>query len=780
MRRVWAVVAVMVACTGVFAAGLPVSGAAAVVTVAAGAEPSSGFQVLPPARLLDTRAGATTVDGTQAGGGALGPGETRTVPVVGRGGVPLAGVGAVVLNVTVDRSSSGGFLTVFPSGGGRPNASNLNFSAGETIANLVVAKVGDDGRVAIHNPFGSTPVLADVAGWFPAGSSYTGLNPARLLDTRAGATTVDGTQEGGGALGPGETRTVPVVGRGGVPLAGVSAVVLNVTVDRSSSGGFLTVFPSGGGRPNASNLNFSAGETIANLVVAKVGDDGRVAIHNPFGSTPVLADVAGWFPAGSSYTGLNPARLLDTRAGATTVDGTQAGGGALGPGETRTVPVVGRGGVPLAGVSAVVLNVTVDKPSSGGYLTVYPSSIPRPNASNLNFSTGQTIPNLVIAKVGVDGSVAIHNPYGSTPVIVDVAGWFPVTPLTGIVSIAPGSRHTCALIEGGQVRCWGENWDGQLGNGSTEPSGSPISVVGISGAIELSAGGAHNCVLLADGTIKCWGYNFAGEVGSPLAQAGIVVPISVPGISGATAVSAGGLHSCAIVAGGHVKCWGFNSYGELGDGTRTNSWNPVEVVGITDATAISTGGIYSCAIVTGGAVKCWGDNSSGSLGDGGQLGSSATPVAVVGVASANGLSAGDGHACVLVSGAVKCWGYNGSGQIGDGTTTTRPTPVDIASVSDATSVLAGSAHTCALLAGGQAVCWGGNQLGQLGNGTTTASASAVPVEGIDSGTMIATRYSTSCALLAGGRARCWGNGSSAQLGNGSWGTFSTTPVSVLP
>lgn len=386
------------------------------------------YVALTPARLLDTRTGAATVDGLSSGGGSVGPCGVRTVKVTGRAGVPAAGVGAVVLTVTATAPTNPGFLTVFPAGEARPNASTLNFGRGQTIANTVIAKVGAGGQVSIHNDTGSTHVIVDIAGWFPSGSAYNALSPGRLLDTRSGGSTVDGASAGEGAVGPQATRTLPISGRGGVPAAGAGAVVLNLTATGPTSGGFLAVHPAGEGLPNASNVNFGTGQTIANLVIAKLGAGGQVSIFNAIGSTHVIADVAGWLPAGSDYRALSPARLLDTRAGGSTVDGDSAGTGAVGPAATRTLTVADRGGVPPAGAAAVVLNIAATGPTAGGFLTVHPTGSALPNASNLNFAPGQTVAALVVAKVGAAGQVSIFNAFGSTHVIADVAGWFPTSP----------------------------------------------------------------------------------------------------------------------------------------------------------------------------------------------------------------------------------------------------------------------------------------------------------------------------------------------------------------
>ena len=235
------------------------SSASALVTPTA-ASPSS-YQGLTPAWLLDTR-GLPTIDGEFQGGGPVGDAATLNLHVLGRGGVPSSGVGAVVLNVTVTGPADPGFVTVYPTGVTRPLASSLNFTAGETVPNLVIAQVGTDGQISLYNSSRRHPCVVDVVGWFATGANYTGLTPARLLDTRAGASTVDGQDAGGGALGPGATLDLSVLGRGGVPVVGcgggggerhrgdaVGRRVLDRVADR------------GDARPTASNLNFVAGES---------------------------------------------------------------------------------------------------------------------------------------------------------------------------------------------------------------------------------------------------------------------------------------------------------------------------------------------------------------------------------------------------------------------------------------------------------------------------------------------------------------------------------------
>lgn len=254
--------------------------------------PTSPVNAVNPARLADTRPGAYTVDGATAGGG---PQHVLEVPVTGRGGVD-AGAVAVFANVTVTEPNAAGFVTVFPCGEPFPLASNLNFTAGQTVPNLVLARVGGGGRICLYS---STPahLIVDVAAWVGPGGGLTAVNPARLLDTRhPGGSTVDGRQAGVGKVRGGVYVDLPVTGRASVPAA-TAAVLLNVTVTEPEAGGYVTAFPCGQPRPNASNLNMAAGQTVPNLVLAPIGADGRVCLYTT-GRAHLVADLAGWMPAG--------------------------------------------------------------------------------------------------------------------------------------------------------------------------------------------------------------------------------------------------------------------------------------------------------------------------------------------------------------------------------------------------------------------------------------------------------------------------------------------------
>ncbi|HEY4609573.1 MAG TPA: hypothetical protein VIH06_10230, partial [Ilumatobacteraceae bacterium] len=248
----------------------------------------------------------------------------------------------------------------------------------------------------------------------PTRSFFVPLNPARLLDTR------DGTGGNLSGLSRNTFTQLKVDGVGGVPATGATAVVLNVTVASPITNGFITAWPSGEDQPTVSNLNFVPGQTVPNLVTVKIGANGKINLYNSEGFTQVVADVVGYYTssppaAGGRFTAVTPGRLLDTRLGA---------GIPVGPSQTINVPVTGQFGVPSTGVTGVAVNVTVDQPTSSGFLTVWPTGEPQPLASSHNFVPGLTIANLVLAKVGAGGQISIFNNAGQTHVVVDIVGYF--------------------------------------------------------------------------------------------------------------------------------------------------------------------------------------------------------------------------------------------------------------------------------------------------------------------------------------------------------------------
>lgn len=348
--------------------------------------------------------------------------------------------------------------------------------------------------------------------------------------------------------------------------------------------------------------------------------------------------------------------------------------------------------------------------------------------------------------------------------------------------ISVGTYSACAVTTAGGVKCWGKNDYGQLGDKTLTWRYSPVDVSGLSsGVISVAVGTYHACAILTGGGVKCWGYNSDGELGDG-SITNRTEPVAVSGLSsGVTALTLGVFHSCAL-SGGQVLCWGRNNYGQLGDGTTQTRATPTLVSSLgTGVSNVDAGDFHTCATTSGGGAKCWGYNTTYALGDGSSTNRNA-PVDVSGLTSGvASVSGGSEHSCaVLNGGGVKCWGGNSYGKLGDGTTTNRMSPINVVGLlSGASKVRAGNQHTCAVTTGGGVLCWGYNGNGQLGDASATNRSTPVSVVGMGSGISdVSAGYVATCAIGTDNSTKCWGQ--AGYLGNNSSTAGSTTPIGVVP
>lgn len=414
---------------------------------------SGGFHAVNPTRILDTRNGTGISngpirigDGSQSSTNPIFRADDRAnhdLRVTGVAGIPTSGVSAVLLNLTAVEPPTSGYITVGPRPAGTgdvfndqftygswPNTSNLNTQPGQTVPNLVLARVGAGGKIRLYNFNYPTHMVADVAGWFDTnaltstsrGSSFFGVPPQRVLDTRNGIG--EASAVSGGKFAPLDSRTFTIAGVAGVP-NNVESVVLNITAVSPTGTGWVTAYPDNTTRPDASNLNLNPGKDRSNLAVVKVGSNGKIRLFVAEAGTHLIVDVFGYFKtttgAEGKTTTINPTRIFDTRNGIGT---TKA---RMNAGQTRPVQVAGAFGIP-SNATAVYLNVTSVNASAWGWLAIWPTGLPMPTSSNVNFLGGSIVPNMAIVQLGTGGTLQIYNDAGvsgttSSDVLIDVLGY---------------------------------------------------------------------------------------------------------------------------------------------------------------------------------------------------------------------------------------------------------------------------------------------------------------------------------------------------------------------
>ena len=371
----------------------------------------------------------------------------------------------------------------------------------------------------------------------------------------------------------------------------------------------------------------------------------------------------------------------------------------------------------------------------------------------------------------------------------DAAATLKPLPSAKAKQIGAGLQHTCALTEGGEVRCWGGSDKGQLGNGAPYESGAttiPVQVTGLTSGVQaISVGSDFSCAVTAAGGVKCWGTDEVGQLGTgiPYVDSRMQasnVPVDVKDLgSGAVAVSAGGSSACAIIAEGAVKCWGLDEYGKLGNASTHTAGDgmpsflpPVTVQGMTGAVQISVGGHHACAVLASGALKCWGGNARGALGIGTDEPSKRVPVDVTALGTdVVRVEAGSENTCaVLKSGSMKCWGEGDEGQLGDGMTGIIRhvlVPQDVLGVTGGVTSVSLNGFACAVISGATR-CWGKSaKLGSTDEQGFETYAPAKEAVGLGTGSaQVSVGSQHACALTADGAVKCWGDDTTGNLGDG--------------
>lgn len=360
----------------------------------------------------------------------------------------------------------------------------------------------------------------------------------------------------------------------------------------------------------------------------------------------------------------------------------------------------------------------------------------------------------------------------------------PVSRLTeGVRSVGAAESSTCAQALDGAVHCWGSNEDGRFGTGDTTDSLAPRAVPRLAaGVLALAVGNDGTCAETAAGQPMCWGLNDFGMTGTGSSAARLLVPTLVSGSdAGVLAVAAGETSTCWLIRGGRVRCAGWNANGQLGNGTTTSSGTPQAVDGLPlPAVALDVGYRSACVLLMDARIACWGHGAYGGLGFGDYADRLKAEV-VPNLSGVRAITVAFTHSCaILADGSARCWGLNTYAELGTGDKVASTTPKAVAGLAGVrlARIRGGANHTCAVTTAGGLKCWGSNVYGELGTGDRTERLLPTDVAGLTSGVRdVAVGYQFTCAVLTAGGVKCWGLNGYGQLGR-SGGGWSVLPGDV--
>lgn len=375
---------------------------------------------------------------------------------------------------------------------------------------------------------------------------------------------------------------------------------------------------------------------------------------------------------------------------------------------------------------------------------------------------------------GTDGSVSEDSSISPDTGTVDAGATISGTYFAG-------AYHTCHVRPTGDVACWGRNISSESGGSSFSDYSATSHVIGSLSLVQtMAGGGGYSCAVTASGAVKCWGENTFRELGdgstmersSAVTVSGVssVAQVDVAPLVGTDVFLAGAHHSCAVQTDGDAYCWGDNSEAQLGDGTSIPRTSAVAADSASTFSSVAVGNAHTCGLRTDGVVRCWGDNAQYERGSSSTLlGDSANSVSLGDTITQ--IAAGSEFTCALrEDSAIQCWGRANLGQLGHsyvGSAPARDTPQSVDGISDAVSICAGADFACALQGSGTVRCWGRNDRGQLGDGTTTNQETPQVVDGIDNATSVICGDAHACATREDNTIYCWGDDTFAQLGTGS-------------